>query len=93
MTPDRQGGEEAGGAGGGEPVEVEARGFGGGFCYHWCGAVDLVVERGPVPSGGAGAIFAVGELDGEGGSGGFVHGELDAGEAPGEDEEREDGEG
>src|SRR5580700_7030165 len=67
-------GEEAGCAGGGEPIEVEAGGFRGRFYYYGSGAVDLIVERGPVPSGGAGAIFAIGELDGEGGRGGFIHG-------------------
>ncbi len=75
-------GEEAGGAGGGEPVEIEAGCFGGGFGDDRSGAKHFVVECGPVPSSGAGAIFSIGELNGEGGSGGFIHGELDAGQAP-----------
>ena len=82
MRPEMKSGEEAGGAGGGEPVEIETCGFGGGFCYYWSGAKDFGVEPGPVPSGRAGAVFAVGHFHGESGSGGFVHGELDARQAP-----------
>ncbi len=82
--------EEAAGAGGGEPVEIVARGFGRGFRDDGDVARDQAVKVGPVPARRAFADGAVGEHHFEGGRGGLVHGELDFWQAPEQNENRED---
>ena len=86
-------GEEAACPGGSEPVEIEARAFGNGLGDDGNGAKHFVVKIGPVPTGGAGARFAVGQSDLESGSGGFVHCQLDGRKSPAENEDRKNGEG
>jgi len=61
-----QSSEETGGAGGGEPIEIELGGFGSGLGDNGLGAEDGVVEVGNFPATGS-----------EGGGGGFAHGVFD----------------
>src|SRR5579883_2476716 len=57
------------------------------------GAEDGVVEIRYVPAGRTGARLAIGQDDLECRGGSRVHGELDLGQSPEQDEKREDGEG
>src|SRR5882672_340663 len=76
-----------------EPIEIETRGFGGGFCYDGRGAKHSVVQVGPIPSRGAGPRFAVSKSDLESGCGCFVNGELNGRQSPQENEDGKNCEG
>src|ERR1700756_1131027 len=65
--------EETAGAGGGEPVEIVARGFGSGFGDDGNVARNQAVKVRPVPARRTFADGAVGQHNFEGGSGGLVY--------------------
>src|SRR2546429_8543437 len=73
---------------GGEPIEVKARTFGGGFRHDRSRSKHFVVKVGPVPSRWARTSFSVRHDDSEGGSCGAVHGQLEAGQSPNKNDER-----
>src|SRR5215472_13129541 len=78
----KQSGKEAAGSRGGEPIEVKARTFGGGFRDDRSRSKHFVVKVGPVPSRWARTDLPVGHHHSEGRSRGLVHSQLELGQSP-----------